>query len=457
MALKELLREKTDSTQTTFDLWFSELNITMLTGDRAVISTSTKLRKNILSTRFKKVIEECLAEIIGFEVSVDIYSLEEKEQAEKEQTVSDEVEILSNRQTDEEKKKERDIIDELKGKPTKKSILEEYTFENFIEGDSNKFAKTVCYAAAKYPGEQNPLFIHGHSGLGKTHLLYSIMNYMKKNHPSLKIIYRTCESFMNELIDSIKTNTTSHFKEKYRSADALLIDDIQFISGKESTQIEFFHTFSALYESEKQIIMTSDRPPKEIVPLTERLRTRFEGSVIVEVLPPSFELRTAIIRKKADDMGITIENDLVNYIAERLNNNIRQIEGVIKKIYALYSLTEKRITKDMVEDIITIVDPGNIPNDILIDRILAAVSKRHGVSIEDVKSKKKTDNIANARHLSIYIIKKLTDLSLMDIGKIFNRDHSTVHSSISKVETNIKTKNNYERDLNDLIKEIKGG
>jgi chromosomal replication initiator protein len=261
---------------------------------------------------------------------------------------------------------------------------------------------------------------------------------------------------MNELIDAIGNHTTAHFKEKYRSADVLLIDDIQFISGKESTQEEFFHTFSALYESEKQIIMTSDRPPKEINPLTERLRTRFEGSVIVEVLPPSFELRTAIIKKKADSLGLAIENSLVNYMAERLNNNIRQIEGVIKKIYALYSLYERDVTREMIESVISIVDPGNIPNDILIERILDAVSNKHGVSVVDIKSKKKTDSIANARHMSIYIIKKLTDLSLKDIGQIFQRDHSTVHSSISKMETYIKTKNNYERDLNELIKEIKG-
>ena len=192
--------------------------------------------------------------------------------------------------------------------------------------------------------------------------------------------------------------------------------------------------------------MTSDRPPKEINPLTERLRTRFEGSVIVEVLPPSFELRTAIIKKKADSLGLVIENSLVNYMAERLNNNIRQIEGVIKKIYALYSLYEKDVTKEMIEQVISIVDPGNIPNDILIERILSSVSKHYGVSVEDIKSKKKTDSIANARHLSIYIIKKLTDLSLKDIGQIFRRDHSTVHSSVNKIETYIKTKNNYERD-----------
>ncbi len=453
-ALKELLRERTDSSQTTFDLWFGELNITSLTDDSAVLSTPTKLRKNILSTRYKKIITECLAEVIGFEVKIEIVSLDGKDKEEEEP--KEEKEEKKTEQSPEDKEKEKAIIKVLKDKTPRKSILDEYTFENFVEGESNKFAKTVCYAAARYPGEQNPLFIHGHSGLGKTHLLYAIMHYMKTNHRGLKIVYRTCESFMNELIDSIANRTTSAFKEKYRSADVLLIDDIQFISGKESTQEEFFHTFSALYESDKQIIMTSDRPPKEITPLTERLRTRFEGSVIVEVLPPSFELRTAIIKKKADQLGLPMDNSLVNYMAERLNNNIRQIEGVIKKVYALYSLYETDVDKDTIEQVISIVDPGNIPNDILVDRILSAVSKKHGVSVEDIKSKKKTDSVANARHMAVYIIKRMTDLPLKEIGNIFKRDHSTIHFSVNKIETYIKTKNNYEKEINELMKDIRG-
>jgi chromosomal replication initiator protein len=279
---------------------------------------------------------------------------------------------------------------------------------------------------------------------------------MKKNHQGLKIIYRTCESFMNELIESIGNHNTAHFKEKYRSADVLLIDDIQFISGKESTQEEFFHTFSALYESEKQIILTSDRPPMEIKPLTDRLRTRFEGGLLADVQPPSFELRTAIIRKKSDLMGLDVSNDLVNYMAERLNSNIRQLEGVLKKLYAISSLTGAEVTKDSIDQVISIVDPGNIPTDAMIERILQSVSKKYGISIDDLKSKKKNDSIANARHVAIYIIRKLTELSLKDTGKIFSRDHSTVLSSIGKVEINIKTVNNYESEINALIKEIRG-
>ncbi|MBO5009695.1 MAG: chromosomal replication initiator protein DnaA [Clostridia bacterium] len=454
-ALKEELKIRTKAAKTSFDLWFGDLNLTSLTEDKAVFSTPTKLRKKILSTRYINVIKEGLEEIIGFPVEIEIVSLDSDDEFNK-STSS----FVSNNQNEENKeesiKKEKQIQQILKDNSEKKTILDEYTFDNFVEGESNKFAKAACLAVAKYPCEdQNPLFIHGHSGLGKTHLLYAIMHHIKKNRPDLKIIYKTCESFMNELIESIGNRTTTAFKEKYRTADVLLIDDIQFIAGKESTQEEFFHTFSSLYESGKQIILASDRPPREINPLTERLRTRFEGGLIADVQPPSFELRTAIIKKKSESLGIDLSSELVDYMAERLNNNIRQIEGVIKKLYAVTSLTGAFVTKETIEQIISIVDPGNIPTSALIERILSAVCKKYGVSEEDIKSKKKTENIANARHVAIYISRKITDLSLPNIGKIFSRDHSTIISSINKVELNIKTKKNYEEEINNLIKEIK--
>jgi chromosomal replication initiator protein len=279
---------------------------------------------------------------------------------------------------------------------------------------------------------------------------------MKKNHPGLKIVYKKSETFINELIEAIGSGFTAPFKEKYRTADVLLIDDIQFLAGKEATQEEFFHTFSILYENDKQIILTSDRPPKEIKPLSDRLRTRFEGGLIADVQPPSFELRVAIIRKKADVMGINIAPPLVDYMADRLNNNIRQIEGVLKKLYFYTSFTGRELTKEDVDKSIAIVDPGNVPASVMVDRILSATAKKYGVTVEDIKSKKKTDSIANARHTAIYLIRKLTPLSLKETGAIVNRDHSTAHFSEEKVMLNIRTIKNYENELNALIKEIKG-
>ncbi len=455
LALKDELKVKIGGAESSFNLWFGELILTDLDENTATFSTPTKIRKNILVARYLPVIKETMESIIGFPVEIKIFSLDETSNNFN-KTYEENIPV-SEENTEESLEKEKEISEILKSAGgDKKTLLDEYTFDNFIEGESNKFAKAACFAVANDPCYYNPLFIHGHSGLGKTHLLYAIMNHMKKNNPDLKIIYKKSETFINELIEAIGNGFTAPFKEKYRSADVLLIDDIQFLAGKEATQEEFFHTFSALYESDKQIILTSDRPPMEIKPLTDRLRTRFEGGLIADVQPPSFELRTAIIRKKSEDMGLVISPELVDYMADRLNNNIRQIEGVLKKLYAIISLTGASVTKESIDNVISIVDPGNVPTDIMIERIISAVSKKYGVPVEDIKSKKKTDNIANARHVAIYIIKKLLNLSYPSIGQIFGRDHSTVISSVNKVELNIRTKNNYEADIQSIIKEVKG-
>ena len=384
------------------------------------------------------------------EMNILLYENEIPENIESEEIVEEESNIIDV---------STDNVDNTMGVPYQSSatanLNSEYTFDNFIEGASNKFAKAACYAVAREPCYCNPLFIYGHSGLGKTHLLYAIMNYMSQNHKDLKIIYKKSETFLNELVEALTNGKQAEFKEKYRTADVLLIDDIQFIAGKPSTQEEFFHTFSVLYENEKQIILTSDRPPMEIKPLTDRLRTRFEGGLIADVQPPSLELRTAIVKKKCNDIGLSMNNEDLNYIAERLNSNIRQIEGVLKRLHAINSLTGAATTREKIDEIISIVDPGNIPNEILVDRIVPAVSRKYGVSADDIRSKKKTDNIAGARHIAIYLTRELTDLSLEEIGKTFGRDHATVMYSINKVKINIRTIKNYESDINTLKNEIK--
>ena len=458
-AMKEELKARIGSPQSSFDLWFGDFNLTSLDESRAVFSTPTKLRKQILSTRYITLIKETLTAVIGFAVEIEIYSLDDGTGFSSTPAPAENMDKYFEKESlEKSERKEKKIEEILNAANTeKKSLLDEYTFDNFIEGESNKFAKAVCFAVANGISEDsNPLFLYGHSGLGKTHLLYAIMNHMKKKDPNIKIVYKKSETFINELINAISNHSTSEFKEKYRSADVLMIDDIQFIAGKESTQEEFFHTFSALYEAEKVIILTSDRPPKEINPLMERLRTRFEWGLIADIQPPSFELRVAIIKKKSEDMGLTIPQHLIDYIAERLNNNIRQIEGILKKLYAINTFSGIEITKETIDNVISIVDPGNIPNDAMVEKILKHVSKKFGVSIDDIKSKKKTDSIANARHVSVYIIRKLTDLSLKDIGKVLGRNHSTLISSLNKVELNIRTVKNYENDLNILIKDIKG-
>lgn len=451
-----IIKSKYESTPTIFNLWFDKLHLVTLTDERAVFKTPTPLKQKILKKQYYSVISEALFEVIGFEVELEFVLADDAIKAPviEEIDFDEEPEEESAEDKEERVKTISSLVND-ENSPQNQKIVSEYTFDNFIEGASNKFARAACYAVAKEPTYYNPLFIYGHSGLGKTHLLYAVINYIKENHPKLKIVYKRSEDFINELIDAIQNHDTSAFKEKYRTADVLLIDDIQFISGKVSTQEEFFHTFSTLYEANKQIILTSDRPPKEIKPLEDRLRTRFEGGLLADVQPPSFELRTAIIKKKADIMGLLISNDMVDYMAERLQNNIRQIEGVLKRLNALYSLSGVSITKEAIDQTISIIDPGNIPTDALVEKILSVVSNHYSVSVENLKSKKRNDAIANARHVAIYLIRKLTELPLKSIGEIFNRDYSTAISSISKVELNIKTKNNTSSEIKKLLKEIK--
>ena len=449
------IQEKVGSVPAVFNLWFGDLKLVALDEKKATFTTPTKLRKNILVAQYKEVIESTLEEILCFHVDVEIYAVGEYADA-RPAAPKEPIDDFDDDIIKEVKEEEEKVTEYLNSAGDKRTRLDEYTFENFVEGSSNKFARAACFAVANEPNTYNPLFIYGHSGLGKTHLLYAVIHHMRENHPELKIVYKKCENFLDELIKAIKSGSTAPFKEKYRTADVLLIDDVQFLAGKEQTQEEFFHTFSALYEADKQIILTSDRPPKDIKPLEDRLRTRFEGGLLADVQPPSFELRIAIIKKKADSMGLSISNELVEYMAERLQNNIRQIEGVLKKIYALYSLTSAEVTKEKIDEAISIIDPGNIPTGTLVERILNSVSRSYGVSSEDMKSKKRTDTIASARQAAMYIMRELTELTLKDIGAIFNRDHATVISSIDKVEKNIKTVNNYESEINRLIKEVKG-
>ncbi len=438
--------------RTVFNLWFDKFELISLSEEKAVFMTTTTLRKDVLSSKYKDIIQSALLDSIGFSVDIEISAPPETRP---DLVIIDEPVPMTRPDPYETERKKKDIKNILSDFPTT-PIKEEYTFDSFIEGESNKFVKAACLAVSRDPNCYNPLFIHGQSGLGKTHLLYAVINELKKNFPTLKIVYKTCEDFMNELIEAISKAETAAFKEKYRKADVLLIDDIQFIAGKVSTQEEFFHTFSTLYEADKQIILTSDRPPKDIQPLEDRLRTRFEQGLITEVLPPSFELRTAIIKKKASTMNLLISNDLVDYMAERLQRNIRQIEGVLKRLYALNSLSQSPVTKESIDQSISFIDPGNIPTGVMVEKILSAVTKHYGISVDDIKSSHKTENISGARHVAIYIIRNMTNLSLKEIGEIFGRDHSTIIYSISKIDRNIKTKNKSALEIKKLIKEIKG-
>ena len=338
-------------------------------------------------------------------------------------------------------------------------INSEYTFDNFIVGSSNKFAHAACVAVANNPASAyNPLFIYGPSGLGKTHLLYAIINRILEKNPGANIVYVKGDSFTNNLIESLQNKSMPAFREKYRTADILLIDDVHFIAGKESTQEEFFNTFNELYDAKKQIILTSDRPPKEINTLEDRLKTRFEWGLIADIQPPDMELRIAILRKKAQYMEVEISNDVLNFLAEKLKSNIRQIEGVIKRLGAYSNLTKQPITIDMARENIADVVTGAEPVRVTQDKIFNAVANKYGVTVEQIKGTRKSKEIAQARHICVYIMRKITDMSLPAIGKVMGgKDHTTILYSVNLITKRIREDALLENDIDALIKEITNG
>ena len=312
----------------------------------------------------------------------------------------------------------------------------EFTFENFIKGPSNQFAFAAAQAVAANPsGAYNPLFIYGGSGLGKTHLLTAIQTEIKRTHPDFVIMYVTCEQFTNELIAAIRAGSTEDFRMKYRVADLLLVDDIQFIAGKESTQEEFFHTFNSLHDAHKQIVIASDRPAKEIKSLEERLRTRFEWGLTADVQPPDFETRMAIIKNKSVSLGFELPDDVCTFIAENVTSNVRLLEGTVKKIRAYHDLDNMELTvpnvSRAIKDMYNKEKAENLPTPNL---IIGEVSRFYNIEESVIRGTLKNKNTAEARQVAMYLVRKLTNLSLPDIGKEFGRDHSTVIHSLKKVE-----------------------
>ncbi len=428
-----------------YKLWFSELDLVELGSVVAELSIKSDFKCTTLNLKYMDVITEALTEVLGFDVEVHISSSEHTA----EDTITDPADPRLPT------KEEEEVI-EFTNKIEGKSIVAGYTFDNFIVGESNKFAHAACLRVAQEPfTAYNPLFIYGASGLGKTHLLFAITNEIKKKHTDVRIVYMKGEDFINEVVNSIRTGTMSVFRSRCCTADVLLIDDIQFIAGKTSTQEEFFHTFTTLYENQKQIILTSDRPPKEINPLEERLLSRFEWGLIADIQPPSEELRNAIIRQKAESLGITIPDDALAFLTNSLQRNIRQIEGAIKKIEAISSLSATPISLDMCRRAVADIVSGVEPSPVTVDRIFHIVGNYYGVSVEDIKGKKRDAGVAQARHMSIYLIRNNTNLSLDEIGKHVLRDHSTVISSIRRITEEEKTIPSTRMLIAELTEKIK--
>ena len=465
------------------DLWMGGLEVVDFQGSTVTMKAESEVKIRVVTSKYKADIERRFSEMLGFEIKLSLVS-------ESSPIIPPEDSDLMSRMKDNELESSLSLLPDgfmdvpneplpLKytdgnadvnvngnadGNVSRSNIGStmppfnfEYTFENFIVGASNKFAHAACIAVADRPAQAyNPLFIYGPSGLGKTHLLYAITNELKKKIHNIRVIYIKGEDFTNQMIDSMSRQAMTEFRDKYRSCDVLLIDDIHFIAGKTSTQEEFFNTFNALHEAGKQIIMTSDRPPREIKTLEERLRTRFEWGLIADIQPPDLELRTAIIKKKAEVFNVSIPEDVLTFLAENLRSNIRQIEGAIKKLGAKSFLTGRLVTMELARSCISELLGGAEPVTVTVDKIFAAVYKKYNIKKEEIVSSKRTKEIANARHITVYVIRQITDMSLPNIGKLIERDHSTVLSSLDTIEKRMVQNPVFRTEMEEMVKEIKG-
>lgn len=429
---------KTQMTEVAYKIWIKDIAPVSFDNDSVVLGVSSDFKKNIVTEKYKALLSKGFEQTLGFPVEVNI-------------------EVA-----DDDSQKQPEPVPEVQGVKNVSPLLDsgdyDYTFDTFIVGSSNKFAHAAALAVATHDTRNyNPLFIHGDSGLGKTHLLFAIMNEVKNRKPDSFVVYVKGEQFTNELIAAIKNQTTPEFREKYRKADYLLVDDIQFIAGRDSTQEEFFHTFNTLYESGKQIVLTSDRPPKEIKTLEDRLRTRFEMGLMADIQPADFETRIAIIQRKAELLHMDIPLEVEEYIANNLKSNIRQLEGAVKNIKANSLIYEnKPVTILMAQNAIRDILNDSQPVPVTIGKIITEVARTFNVSEQDIKSNKRAANISRARQVAMYVIKDITQMSMAAIGDEFGgRDHSTVVYAISQTEKAMKTDSRLRETIEDITKNVK--
>ncbi len=411
-----------EMTPTAISTWFRDIEPVVLEKDRFVLCCPTDFKRDIITSRYLPTLEDAFYELFAEKIRVEIISPTERA------TIDDKMEPLSP------------------------SIKDQYTFDKFVVGASNRFAYNAARAVSDAPGTgYNPLFLYGEPGLGKTHLLYAIYNAVRLAHPEYRIVIVTGEQFTNEVVQSIREKTTEQLRAKYRNKDMLLVDDIQFIAGKESTQIEFFNTFNNLYESGHQIVLTSDRPPSDMVRLEERLKSRFEWGLMSDIQSPDYETRLAIVREKAVQINLELPDAVFEAIAKNITANVRQIEGVVKKMLAMKELENAEMDTDTLmralHELLRDKD-SFMPSP---DAIIEETSKCYGIEVSDIMSASRTKEIATARQVAMYIIRSITQLSLPEIGRIFGRDHTTVLHSIEKVEGLVKT----DRETAENIRDIK--
>lgn len=424
-----------------FDTWLKETKAVQFEHSELIISAPNNFVKEWLETRYIKFLTANVYELLNEHVTIKVITENETAQhlAEPQPPAA-----LRNREAS------NDLF-------SSQMLNPKYTFNTFVIGAGNRFAHAASLAVAEAPAKSyNPLFIYGGVGLGKTHLMHAIGHYILEHAPHSRVLYITSEKFTNDFINAIRDNQGEMFRNKYRNIDILLIDDIQFLAGKEQTQEEFFHTFNALHEENKQIIITSDRPPKEIPTLEDRLRSRFEWGLITDIQPPDLETRIAILKKKAKSENIDIPNEAMAYIANQINTNIRELEGALIRVVAYSSLVNEDITTHLTAEALKDIIPANNNKKITVDLIQKEVAAVYGLNMEDFVAKKRTKAIAFPRQIAMYLSRELTDLSLPRIGSSFGgRDHTTVIHAHKKISEAIKQDPELKATIDNLIKEIK--
>ncbi len=425
--LWEMVKEecKNQVSESIYNVWFKDMELVSFDDNKVVIALSDFKRK-IVESRFMDKLESSFKNVIGFDIQIILVDVEKAVP--------------------------------VKAEETEDALTDEDTFDSFIVGASNKFAYAAANAVANDPGgKYNPLFIHGNSGLGKTHLLNAIAHQVKLTHPEANIVYTRGESFTNELVKYIGQKSTEAFHDKYRNADILLVDDVQFIAGKDSTQEEFFHTFNALYQAGNQIVLTSDRPPKEIALLEDRLRNRFEWGLMADIQSPDLETRMAIIKRKAEILNFDLPDDIVQYIAEKLKNNIRQLEGAVKKMQAFVTMQGMPVNIMTAQTAIKDIIVDNSPTPVTINKIVTEVARTYGADSADIYSKKQNAQTTEMRQMAMYIVREMTGLSTKLIGREFNRDHSTVVYSLDKFTKRYHEDSKLRSVVDNIIKNIRDG
>ena len=432
---------KSELNEIGFNTWIKCIEPSYISPDTFYLIIPNDFTKGILEARYKDLITEAIKIVASkkYDVKFILSTSEITKNAEN---------PLSSGP------RERELSKTDDSKPT--VLNSKYVFETFVIGNSNRFAHAASLAVSESPAKAyNPLFIYGGVGLGKTHLMHAIGHYILSNNSSAKIMYVTSEKFTNELINAIKDDKNVEFRNKYRNMDVLLVDDIQFIAGKERTQEEFFHTFNTLYEANKQIIISSDRPPKEIPTLEDRLRSRFEWGLIADIQAPDFETRIAILKKKADMENLNVPNEVMAYIANKIQSNIRELEGALIRIVAFASLANVEINVDLASEALKDIISNKNSKQITVNLIQDIVANYYNLRIEDFKSKRRTRNVVYPRQIAMFLTRKLTDLSLPKIGEEFGgRDHSTVIHAYEKINTELEKNDSLKETMEELSKKI---